>query len=132
MTIKASKTDPFRKGVAVYLGASGAELCPVAAVLNYMVSRGSQPGPFFLFENKRPLTRDRLVNEMRKALEASGVDANQYSGHSFRIGAATTAASRGVPDSLIKTLGRWESAAYMMYIRTPINDLCSVSAKLVN
>ena len=30
--IKASKTDPFRKGVSIYLGRGVADLCPVAAV----------------------------------------------------------------------------------------------------
>ena len=40
--IKASKTDVFRKGVTVYLGATGNDLCPVAAVLSYMVSSRSQ------------------------------------------------------------------------------------------
>ena len=37
--IKASKTDPFRRGVTVFLGVSGADICPVAAVLSYMVVR---------------------------------------------------------------------------------------------
>ena len=27
--IKASKTDPFRQGVTLYLGCTGADLCPV-------------------------------------------------------------------------------------------------------
>ena len=35
--IKASKTDVFRKGNTVYLGITGTELCPVAAIVNYMV-----------------------------------------------------------------------------------------------
>ena len=52
---------------------------------------------------------------MREALQPSGVDITQYSGHSFRIGAATTAAVVGIEDSLIRTLGRWESAAYLLY-----------------
>ena len=30
--IKASKTDPFRKGVVVYLGRTDNDLCPVGAV----------------------------------------------------------------------------------------------------
>jgi len=30
--IKASKTDPFRKGVSVYLGRTNNDLCPVGAV----------------------------------------------------------------------------------------------------
>ena len=114
VTVKASKRDQFRKGVKVYLGTTGVALCPVAAILSYMVSRGYRLGPFFAFSDHRPLTRDRLVHEVRQAKQVSGIDDKLYSGHSFRIGAATTAASCGLQDSLIKTLGRWKSAAYMM------------------
>ena len=39
--IKASKTDPFRIGVTIYVGATGKWLCSVAAVLQYLVQRGS-------------------------------------------------------------------------------------------
>ena len=35
--IKASKTDVFRKGSTLYLGITGTELCPVAAIVNCMV-----------------------------------------------------------------------------------------------
>ena len=35
--LKASKTDPFRVGVNVYGGTTGNALCPVTAVLHYMV-----------------------------------------------------------------------------------------------
>ena len=45
--IKASKTDPFRHGVSIYLGRSQADLWTVSAVLAYMVLRGATPGPFF-------------------------------------------------------------------------------------
>ena len=55
---------------------------------------------------------------------------SKYSGHSFRIGAATTAASVGVEDSLIKTLGRWESSAYLLYVRVPRDRLALVSKRL--
>ncbi len=35
-------------------------------------------------------------------------------GHSFRIGAATTAVVVGIADSSIQTLGRWQSAAFLI------------------
>ena len=129
--IKASKTDPFRKGVVVYLGKAPGPLCPVAATLHYMVGRGTMGGAFFRFTDGRLLTRDRFVAAVRTALTAAGLDCSQYAGHSFRIGAATTAAANGLQDSLIKTLGRWESAAYTVYIRTPREVLCAVSGSLV-
>ena len=42
-----------------------------------------------------------------------------YASHSFRIGAATTVAAIGQTPSLIKTLERWSSNAYMTYIHCP-------------
>ena len=131
ITIKASKTDPFRQGVTLFIGVSGGKLCPVAAVLNYLVARGSSPGPLFTWENGRYLTRERFVARVRLALLAAGYTAKNYAGHSFRIGAATTAARCGIQDSLIKTLGRWESAAYTRYIRTVPEVLCKVSKALL-
>ena len=117
--IKASKTDPFRRGVTVYIGRATEELCPVAAILNYMVRRGSSSGLFFKFSDGRLLSRERFVKAVRSALDRANINSAQYAGHSFRIGAATTAAQRGMQDSLIKTLGRWESSAYLVYVRTP-------------
>ena len=128
--IKASKTDPFRKGVTLYLGKSGNELCPVAAVAAYLAVRGGAQGPFFRFGSGVPLSREALVRNVRAALRPSGVDVSCYSGHSFRIGAASTAAAVGMEDSLIKTLGRWESAAYLLYVRVPRERLVSVSKLL--
>jgi hypothetical protein len=128
--LKCSKTDPFRKGVTVYLGKSGAELCPVGAVLNYMVRRGGSPGPFFTFGDGRALTRERFVAALRRALASAGLDCSAYAGHSFRIGAATTAAQLGIQDSLIQTMGRWQSTAYMLYIRTSRETLCAVARTL--
>ena len=125
------KTDPFRKGVSVYLGVAGGELCPVAAILDYMVRRGSYKGPFFTFADGSFLTRDRFVQVVRSALDCAGVNSSHYAGHSFRIGAATTAAQRGIPDAMIKILGRWESSAYTLYVRTPREALSSVSRVLV-
>ena len=130
--IKASKTDLFREGVSVYLGRTKSDLCPVSAILFYMVRRGTAPGPFFRFSDGRCLTRDLFVSGVKLALQAAGVESSKYAGHSFRIGAATTAALCGLQDSLIKTLGRWESSAYTLYIRTPRHTLCAVAQSLVS
>ena len=71
------------------------DICPVAAVLAYMAMKCRGPGPFFLFQDGTPLTRARLVVEVKQALTTAGVEACHYSGHSFRSGAATTAAKQG-------------------------------------
>ena len=98
----------------------------MAAILDYMVRRGPGDGLLFTFSDGRLLTIECFVTAMRRALETTGVDASAYTGHNFRIGAATMAARRGMQDSLIKTLGRWESAAYTVYIRTPRDVMCSI------
>ena len=129
ITIKASKTDPFRKGISIYVGKTDNDLCPVAALTAYLAARG-QPGPFFRMKDGRPLTRDLFVSQVKTILTQAGIDATKYSGHSFRIGAASTAAARGIEDSMIRTLGRWESAAYLLYVRVPRERLAILSQTL--
>ena len=68
---------------------------------------------------------------VRQALQEAGIDSKPYFGHSFRIGAATTAAKEGVGDATIKMLGRWRSNAYQLYIKTPREHLAAVSSQLV-
>ena len=55
-----------------------------------------------------------------------------YSGHGFRLGAATTVAAKGVPSQLIKTLGWWSSDAYQIYIPTPVYSIVLVSSQFVS
>ena len=121
--LKVSKCDQFGRGVAVFLGATTDELCPVAAILAFVSARGNREGPFFLCQDGAPLTKARFVARIREALVRAGVPEQHYSGHSFRIGAATAAAQAGLPDSTIQALGRWSSAAFLRYIRTPRDQL---------
>ena len=68
----------------------------VGAVAAYVAVRGREPSPFFKFVMGTPLSRTAVVSRMRTALGLSGVDASKYSGHSFWVGAATTAALAGM------------------------------------
>ena len=128
--IKASKTDPFRKGVNLYIGRTNNDLCPIAAMMAYLAIRGDSEGPLFRFRSGQPLTHERFVAKVREALSSSGTDQSKYAGHSFRIGAATTAAQCGIADSTIQLLGRWESTAYLLYVRTPRKTLADLSSVL--
>ena len=94
--------------------------------------RGSTPGSLFVFEDGRFLTWDRFILAIREALASSGVNTSKCSGHSFHIGATITAAERGVQDSLIKTMGMWQSSAYLLYIHTPRDTLCLVAKTLLS
>ena len=61
--IKASKTDPFRKGVSIFLGRTDNSLCPVAAITAYLASRGPDSGPLFCFRKGSYLTCEAFVRE---------------------------------------------------------------------
>ena len=123
MSIKQSKTDPFRRGVDLFVGLTGTDLCPVAAILDYLTHWRRCRGSLFRFSSGEFLTRKRFVDSVRAALAETDIDQRKYCRHSFRIGVATTAAARGVEDSVIKTLGRWESVAYLQYVRLPRDQL---------
>lgn len=129
VNIKASKTDPFRSGCAIFIGTGKVPLCAVDAVVSYLKQRGNAEGPLFLLSNGQPLTRAFLTDWIRKIVAAAGLSGN-YSSHSFRIGAATVAARNGVPDHAIQALGRWSSNAYQGYIRTPAETLAGFSQQL--
>jgi hypothetical protein len=127
--IKASKTDPFRKGCNIHIGKGTFPLCAMQAVMAYLSNRSNTSGPLFLLCDGRPLSRTILTDWLRQILAAAGVSGN-YSSHSFRIGAATVAARNGVPDHLIQALGRWTSNAYQLYIRMPSEALAHLSHHL--
>lgn len=130
VTIKASKTDQFFQGAQVVLGATGSDLCPVEALLDYLSSRGHGPGPLFILPDGGPLRRTQFVQEVQQALSASGLAGLNFNSHSFRIGAATSASAAGIPESTIKALGRWKSMAYQQYVRPSMDDLAEVSSQL--
>ncbi len=130
--LRVSKTDPFGRGAHVYLGRTASVICPVAAILSFLAVRPSHlTGPLLRFPDGSTLTRTFLIGAVKRALANAGIDPARYSGHSFRIGAATSAALAGMPDHTIKMLGRWESSAYALYVRTPAAELASVSARLL-
>ena len=128
--LKRSKNDPFGVGAWLHLGATGQRLCPVAALLGYLAVRPPLPGPLFLFRDGTTLSKPRLIGSLRQVLGEVGVDSSRYSGHSFRIRAATAAAKLGVSDSMIKALGRWKSSAFTRYIQTPWEQLAQMSGLL--
>ena len=127
--IKGSKMDPFRKGCFIHIGLGRHPLCAIQAMMSYLATRGTSPGPLFLFTTEQPLTCTRLTDWLRQIIASAQIQGN-FSSHSFRIGTATVAARNGVPDHLIQTVGCWSSNAYQLYIRTPADTLAALSHRL--
>lgn len=109
-----------KTGVAddVYLGFSGAFDCPFTALAHMfrVVPSSSPSDPAFNLGPRTPLFRDTFVAAIRLPLERAGCGRGIH-GHSFRIGGATLLAAAGVPEHVIKLAGRWQSNAFLVYVR---------------
>lgn len=64
--IKQSKTDPFRKGVDVFLDATNSAICPVDAIIRYIAVRSPTPGPLFVLQSGVSLTRSYLARSVSR------------------------------------------------------------------
>ena len=92
------------------IGKTNNGLCPITALLSYLTHHGNTPGPLFQWDNHTPLSKSKFVEHVHRALLMANIPAHLYTGHSFRIDAATIAVSAGIQDSTIQTLGRWKSS----------------------
>ncbi|XP_006815058.1 uncharacterized protein LOC102801440, partial [Saccoglossus kowalevskii] len=123
INIRTSKTDQFRRGFDLRLFPTNTSLCPVSTLYRFLTVRremnAAQSEPLFLLPERIPLNRRVFTTSLRSLLTRLRLEPQYFAGHSFRIGAATTAASVHLPDHLIQTLGRWSSDCYRIYIRTP-------------
>ena len=127
LTLPASKTDPFRRGVTLTIAASGDDACPVEAI-RYLFRRWKAPLDSPLFETAGGFTRELVIGQVRQNLALLGIKGH-YSGHSFRRGAATSARAAGLSDDEIMLLGRWKSDAYRLYIDTHPERLLAASRR---
>ena len=129
-TLKGSKSSQHRL-TPIYIFRVNSPISPYEPLVNHLRNRHSQQAlpsdPLFTDETGTIATRSWFL---RHILATSGFPANNFSGHSFRIGAASTAASRGLQDHTVQLLGRWSSQAYQNYIRSSLHDLRSAHNSL--
>ena len=70
-------------------------------------------GPLFQDVHGQAIT----TSNFRPCVMACHLDSNLFTGHFFRIGAASYAYSMGKPTEYIKQIVRWKSPANFKYIR---------------
>ena len=114
------------KTVPLIIGAGGVLIDAVKEVANLVrvdsVDKDKAPTtPMFRYTkpdgSRAPLTVER-VRYWAKALATSvGMDPNQFGAHSFRIGGATALFAAGADPTVIRTMGRWSSDCYRLYVR---------------
>ena len=85
ISIKQSKTDPFRKGVDIFHGMTGDNICPVKDILPYLAMRCNHKSPLFVFLDGRSLTRQQFSSALDGLLKQFHINAHCYNTHSFCI-----------------------------------------------
>lgn len=90
---KKSKCDQFGMGSDIVLGKTGLDLCPVTAILH--CSSRQSVWSILAGLTQHIITKAWFVKRIRNILNNIGLPEQHYAGHSFRIGAAATAALVG-------------------------------------
>ena len=80
VSIKQSKTDPFRQWVDTFVGRTATDLCPASALLDYLKIRVFAPAPLLIFEDGWLLTQQHFVDGVHDGLEKAGVDQSKFCG----------------------------------------------------
>ena len=94
-------------------------VCPISLLLAYLSLRGTSPGPLFCWPDISPISRNFFTKALSDSLRFCHLDVSGYKSHSFRIGAASWAAAKGLSDAQIRAFGRWKSNVFLQYIRAP-------------
>ncbi|TMC13891.1 MAG: hypothetical protein E6J34_24290, partial [Chloroflexi bacterium] len=138
LTLPASKTDPYHKGVNIHLASSSSPLCPVAALVQLFKTYPCSPfQPLFTRPHGQAFTKQYVLLRIHELLFQAGIPTAGFSGHSIRKGAAVTAAANGISREDIKLLGRWKSDAVDAYINEikesdHIHKLLQLNSQLLN
>ncbi|CAC5420125.1 unnamed protein product [Mytilus coruscus] len=115
--LRSSKTDQCCTGTTIVIDDRPGDVCAVFALRNYLKIRPNVAGQLFCHFDGTPITRYQFSGVLKKSLNVLGLSQGKYTSHSFRIGAATSAAMNGLSDSEIQTMGRWKSDSFRSYIR---------------
>jgi integrase len=125
ITIRRSKSDQEAHGeqIGVPYG-STTETCPVTALQSWLEAAGIESGALFRRIDRHghvgpnALAPGAVASIVKKAVEAVGLDATQFSGHSLRSGLATSAAQNGASELTIMSQTRHKSTAMVKrYVR---------------
>lgn len=92
---------------------------PEAALENHLrINDPPHQGALFSYRCKnahRPLTKAKFTSRLTQAAKDAGL--NPLQGHAIRIGATLEYLLRNVPFDVVKTMGRWASDAFQLYLR---------------
>jgi hypothetical protein len=92
---------------------------PIAALVGHLAVNklaGSDPMFAYRSENRlRTLTKSKFLARCNAIWHDGGFP--RIVGHCFRIGGTTALLVHGVPPDVVRTMGRWSSDSFLLYIR---------------
>ena len=120
LRVKLSKTYPT--GFTCTIGCSKTPICAYCSMSSYLHIRNSMSvhlynQALFVHSDGSVLTHNTFVTSTKAMLSKLGHNPALYSGHSYRIGCASTAGSHHFRDWEVQLLGGWRSDTYKRYIR---------------
>ena len=107
------------KTVPLVLGAGG-EYIDAVAELHNMLRVDPAHGaniPLFRSPNGSPFKYEYVNKLVKLLMRTIGEDEDAFSTHSLRIGGATALFAAGASPTVIRTMGRWSSDCYRLYVR---------------
>ena len=122
MTVTIPKSKTTVHGFVVSLGCSSTQICAVCTLKSYLKLRYSCTycdisQPLFVHSDSTILKKSVFNNYIKKLASQLGLNSSEFSAHSLRSGATTSAAIAGFQDWELGTLGNWKSDTYKRYIR---------------
>jgi len=82
---KLSKTDTFKQGARMYMGATDDAICPIKAVVSYLMMTSNQPGPLFITKEGEGWTRAMFCTGFKDLLAKLNLNKHCYNTYSIRI-----------------------------------------------
>ena len=122
------------KTVPLVIGAGGTHVCAVKEVTNMLAVDGGSPAystPLFRDPaTNKPLSYATVNAVIEEIYQFAGLPVEQSGTHILRISGATALFSEGGSDTIIRTMGRWSSDCYRLYVRSCLQQCRSWSAKI--
>ena len=123
------------KTVPLVIGGGGKYIDAVAEIQNMLKvdpTAGMDPDGVPLFRDPASNTciTKQYVHELTKRLAiAVGENPDHFGTHSYRIGGATALFACGADPTVIRTMGRWSSDIYRLYVRACFERCCDWSKR---
>ena len=126
------------KTVPLVIGAGGKYIDAVAEMHNMLRVDPTPAGmdsttPLFrqfdVEGRASPLTTNRVREWTRALMISIDEDPAQFGTHSYRIGGATSLFAAGADPIIIRTMGRWSSDCYRLYVRACFNTTLDWTAR---